>query len=317
MRYILVGICLGLLSVGCGSFNRTGGVDPSPAPVSWSHTPPKAEQLVAYLNRNSQWLQSMEAKKVFLTAKQNNEHVGGLEGYLACQKAGRPGVAPNFRLTAQALGADEVDIGSNSEEFWFWIKRSPQPYVFHCSYADYPSVAKRGAMPFPFQPEWVAETLGMATLDPKAKYSVGDTTRTYDLVQRTQSAKGDEVVKVIAFNKHPKAGGSQVAGYFLYQPTANKKYDLLCSAVIDDAQVVSLGGGKTAVLPSKVRLNCPKENMELTVELGKVQANVPFDQDRTSVLFTRRTLSNLKSYDLARGPDAPASGVRPAGGIER
>jgi len=318
MRFILVGASLGLLSLGCGSFNMKPNGGGSAPPVGWDHKP-KAEQLVAYLNQNGQSLQSIEAKKVFLTAKQNNEHVGGLEGFLACQKAARVGTAPNFRLTAQALGSDEVDIGSNSDEFWFWIKRSPQPYVFHCAYVDYPAVAKRGAMPFPFQPEWVVETLGMATYDPAAKYEVSESSKTYDLVQRTQSAKGDEVTKVIAFHKNPRAGASQVAGYFLYQPTGNTKkpYDLLCSAVVDDSQVVAVGGGKSAVLPSKVRLSCPKESMELTVELGKVQVNVPFDRERSSVLFTRRTLGNYKSYDLARGPDAPASGIRPAGGIER
>ncbi len=316
MRFILVGACLGVLSVGCGSFNPKPQPGPPAPPVGWNHKP-TTDQLVAYLNQNGQSLVSIEAKSAFIQAKQDRDQVG-LGAFLACQKSSRAGSPPNFRLQAQVAGMDEVDIGSNSEEFWFWIKRSPQPYVFHCSYADYPAVAKRGAMPFPFQPEWVVETLGMATYDPKAKYELSESSKTYDLVQRTQSAKGDEVVKVIAFHKSPKAGASQVAGYFLYQPTGNAKkpYDLLCSAVVDDSQAVAVGGGKSAVLPTKVRLSCPKEKMELTVDLGKVQVNVAFDQDRTSTLFTRRTLGNYKSYDLARGPDAP-NGIRPAGGIER
>ncbi|HKI34774.1 MAG TPA: hypothetical protein VKA46_23155 [Gemmataceae bacterium] len=320
MRPVLTGVCLSLLtlSLGCTPF-KTG-----PAVIddgkTWGAAAPKPADLVAYLNQNGQALRSVEAKSVFISAKQDNETIGGLEGFLACQKAAKPGTPPNFRLQALALGSPEVDIGSNSEEFWFWIKRSgPQPMVYHCAYADYPKVAASGRMPFPIQPEWVVEALGMAEYDRNGKYEMNESKATYDLVQRTRSAKGDEVVKVIAFHKPHHAGGSQVAAYILYETTNDAKhpYRELCSAVIEESKVVPVGSGKNAVLPTKVRLTCPKEKMVLTMELDKVQANVAFDQERITTLFTRQTLNNYKSYDLARGPDAPASSVRPAGGWNR
>ena len=194
MRPLLVGACLGLLvlSSGCGPFvNNKGGGTVADTTPRWGGTP-KPEQLVATLNQNSQMLTSLEAKKVFMTARQNNEHVGGLEGFLACQKAGRPGTPPNFRLQADLLGTPRVDVGSNSDEFWFFIKDPARPYVvYYCSYADYPKVAARGAMPFPVQPEWVVEALGMAEYDPHQKYEVNDKNKdTYDLIQRTRSARG-------------------------------------------------------------------------------------------------------------------------------
>lgn len=317
MRPVLIGACVGLLalSLGCNPFVREKDPDVNKA-VRWSG-PPKAEELVAYLNRNAQPVKSIEAQDLFISAKQNNEHQGSLKGFLACQKASRPGTPPNFRLQAEMVGAPEVDIGSNSEEFWFWIKRSPQPYVFHCAYAEYPKVAAGGRMPFPFQPEWVVEALGMSEYDPKAKYEVNESKTTYDLIQRVPSPKGGEMVKVTAFHKEARAGTSQVAAYILYEPTNDSKhpYREICSAVITDSQVVVGEGGKRAVLPRKVRLNCPDEKMTLEMELGKVQVNVPFDRDRSNVLFTRETLNRYKSYDLARGPDLPSSGVRPAGGV--
>jgi hypothetical protein len=320
MRPVLTGACLSvlMLSLGCGPFNKSN-TSPIEQPKAWSTATPKAVDLVAYLNQNAQALQSVESKKVFISAKQENENVG-LEGFLACQKAARPGTPPNFRMQALALGSPEVDIGSNSEEFWFWIKRSgPQPMVYHCAYTDFPKVAAAGRMPFPVQPEWVVEALGMAEYDRSAKYEMNESKNTYDLVQRVRSPKGDEVVKVIAFHKPHRATGSQVAGYILYETTNDAKhpYREICSAVIEDSRVVPIGGGKSAVLPSKVRLTCPKEKMVLTMELEQVQANVAFDQERTATLFTRQTLNNYKSYDLARGPDDPASGVRPAGGWNR
>jgi hypothetical protein len=210
-----------------------------------------------------------------------------------------------------------VDIGSNSQEFWFWIKRAPQPYVYHCAYTDFPEVAKRGTMPFPFQPDWVVEALGMAEYDPKAKYELNPQKDTYDLVQRTRSPKGTEVVKVIAFHKAPRPGQSQVAAYLVYEADAKGKPQIACSAVIDESRAVALGGGRTAVLPTRVRLSCPKEKMEMTIDLGKIKVNEPFQQTDASVLFTRKMLNNYKSYDLARGPDAPGGEIRPAGGVNR
>ena len=316
MRRVLTGACVGLLalSAGCKIFNNPGP-EPAPKAAAWVGAP-KADDLVAYLNRNAQPVTSIEAKDALVTAKQNGEQPIDLTSYLACQKGARPGTPPNFRLQSYVVGNEEVDIGSNSQEFWFWIKRAPQPYVYHCSYADYPDVAKRGAMPFPVQPEWVVEALGMAEYDPKAKYEVTESKATYDLVQRTRSPRGTEMAKVIAFHKSPRAGQSQVGAYILYEVDDKGKYQTVCVARIDDSQAV-VAGGKTVVLPTKVTINCPKEKVELVINLGKTRVNQAFGQSDPSILFTRRTLNNYKSYDLARGPDAPASGVRPAGGLER
>jgi hypothetical protein len=315
MRRILTGACLGLLAISLGC--KTFGPSPDPAPSPKWTGAPKADDLVAYLNRNAQPVTSIEAKDALVTAKQTGEQPIDLTSYLACQKGATPGTPPNFRLQGQLFGNSEVDIGSNSQEFWFWIKRSgPQPVVYHCSYADFPEVAKRGAMPFPVQPEWVVEALGMAEYDPKTKFEVRESKDTYDLIQRIKSPKGGELVKVIAFHKTQRPGTSQVAAYILYEPDAKGAYQTICTAKIEDSRTV-VAGGKSVVLPAKVRLNCPREKVELIIDLGKTQVNVPFDQERTSVLFTRRQLNSYKSYDLARGPDAPASGVRPAGGLDR
>jgi hypothetical protein len=317
MRRILTAACLGLLalSLGCKMFSTDPGPGPGPGP-KWTAAP-KADDLVGYLNRNAQLITSIEAKDTLVTAKQNGTDPIDLTSDLFCQKGARPGTPPNFRLTGYVFGNSEVDLGSNSEEFWFWIKRSaPDAPVYHCSYADYPAVAKRGAMPFPFQPEWVVEALGMAEYDPKAKYEVRESKQTFDLIQHTTSPQGTEMVKLTAFHKAPKAGQSQVAYHVLYE-VRGKEYVTICTAVVDESRAVAVGGGKTAVLPTKVRLNWPKEKVDLVINLGKPQVNVAFDQQRATDLFTRQLLRNRKSYDLARGPDAPASGLRPVGGYER
>ncbi len=322
MRRVLTGACLGLLalSAGCKLFNPSPGPDPVPGGGKWSAAP-KAEDLVAYLNRNAQPVTSIEAPKALVTAKQGGESPIDLDSYLACQR-GRPGTPPNFRLQSYVVGNQKVDIGSNSQEFWFWINPPGQavPPVYHCSYADYADVAKRGAMPFPVQPEWVVEALGMAEYDPKAKYEVNQSKDTYDLIQRVRGPRGYEVAKVIAFHKSPRAGQSQVAAYILYEADEKGNYPKdkppVCFARVDDSQAV-VAGGKTVVLPTKVTIRCPKENVELVINLGKPKVNQAFQNSDSNFLFTRQSLTGYKSYDLARGPDAPSSGVRPAGGLQR
>jgi hypothetical protein len=306
-----------MVSVGCKIFNPspTGTVDPPPK----MGAAPKADELVSYLNHNAQMVTSLEAQKVVITAKQADEAPIDLaDSLVAYQKPTRPGMHPSFRLEAYMLGNMEVNLGSNSDEFWYWIKRSPYPYVYHCAYSEYPKVAARGAMPFPIQPEWVVEALGVAEYDPSLKFELRESKTTYDLIQRTKSASGDEMVKVIAFHKEQRPGKSQVAGYILYKTTGNAKapYETICTAAIEDSEVVPVGGGKSAVLPTKIRLKCPKEKAELVVNLGKVQVNQPFPQERVNVLFTRRTLSGYKSYDLARGTLDTGGDVRQAGGYK-
>src|SRR5207245_232991 len=79
---------------------------------------PTAAALVEYLNYNARLVQSLKSTKVELDAKQNGESIG-LEGTLFCQKP------RNFRLRAtDPLGKPAVDVGSNDNEFWFWISEA-------------------------------------------------------------------------------------------------------------------------------------------------------------------------------------------------
>ena len=78
-------------------------------------------------------MESMKSTQVQIDAKQGAEAIG-LEGTLFCQKR------RNFRLRAKALGQPAVDIGSNDEEFWFWISQAKDEdnvaRVHYCSYKD-------------------------------------------------------------------------------------------------------------------------------------------------------------------------------------
>src|SRR5262249_29185997 len=137
---------------GCSSMNRSVAVRPNTTPVAASTRTPTTTELVEYLNRNGKQIQSLECQDLDLDCKQRNQPVG-LRGKMTCAKP------RNFRMGASVVGSEGVALGSNAQEFWYWISKADPPYLFHCSYTD----LARGQvnMPFPFQPEWVMEALGM------------------------------------------------------------------------------------------------------------------------------------------------------------
>src|SRR2546423_13376585 len=126
MRHI-AGICLGiaLLAAGCNHapYMRRDQATAAPPPRT-----PTVPELVRYLNTNAQNVQSVQAS-VDMDAQQDRQPVS-LGGFLACQKP------RNFRLKAKVMSQPAVDIGSNDDEFWYWINKNDPPYVFHCTYRD-------------------------------------------------------------------------------------------------------------------------------------------------------------------------------------
>jgi hypothetical protein len=75
-----------------------------------------------------------------------------------------------FRLMGETMiTGQEVDLGSNDDIFWFWIKRNPQPAVFYCRHDQFATSLARNMLPV--EPDWVIEALGIVTLDPNGQHS--------------------------------------------------------------------------------------------------------------------------------------------------
>src|ERR1700737_4547558 len=149
---VLVGL---LLLAGCDKF---GFLRTKPDTTRVAGPIPTAEQVTASLNANAGLITSIESTQVDLDCSQRLQSIG-LDGKLVCQKP------QNFRMSAKIGGSTMVDMGSNEQEFWFWISKADPPYLYHCAYRDYE--AGKARLPFPFQPQWVMEALGMGVYDAK------------------------------------------------------------------------------------------------------------------------------------------------------
>jgi hypothetical protein len=290
MRYLVIGLGVLFLS-GCSDSkwnflrkeNHTGDAR---LPLE----NPTAADLIAYMNRNAQQISSLRCDLISLDCKYGVQDFS-IPGKMVCQKPTRPGAGPNFRLVAETLGSQEADIGSNEQEFWYWLKRNNPPYLVHCAYQD---MARGVKIPFPFQPEWVIEALGMGDYGSAENYRLVSDKKTYQLIQETTS-QGQRVQKVTIFNRQPSQ--AQVAGHVLLDARGK----LICSAKIVETANVS-----GVLVPRKIVFSYPAENIVLKLKL--------FDNPG-DVLLTRPLLTGVQSYDLARGLDGATSQVRPVGGF--
>ena len=184
--------------------------------------------LVDYLNDNASRMKTVRVEDMSIDATMGTQSIA-LQGVLLAEKPHNPGDAPNFRMKASFFGKNEVDIGSNASEFWFWALRNPDPYQYFCRYADL-RAGRVEMMPLPIQPEWVLEAFGLGPYGPADKYKLEpDGPNTLRLVEKTVSPQGRPVRKEIVMNrKEVRSPTPQVTAFRLIDDTTNKE---ICSAV--------------------------------------------------------------------------------------
>jgi hypothetical protein len=270
--------------------------------------PPTPEQLVAYLNRQSSPVQSIFVEDVTLEARKGLFSAPAMRGWMVCHKP------RHFRLQGSVSGHPGVDIGSNSDEFWFWVNQSdgdkPMP-LLHCRHDE----ASRAQLPFPFHPDWVLEAMGMATYGPAERYKVNVPNRgdTIELIEDSYSPQGQPVRKVTVFARRNTGGAAPQVRSRLLTDMRGKE---ISSIHIEEVRLDPSG----VVVPRQVRLEYPAERVTMHLTLDTISVNGSVTDQRLATWFTRPTLSGIQTVNMARvspPPGQPASQPRPFGGAFR
>jgi hypothetical protein len=295
-------LMVGLLSfLGCHNWPQVRNNNNKPS--NWN---PKAEDLVEYLNSNAKRVQAIQCNSVIGDARQGLIGGIGFDGVMVFEKP------HNLRFKAKVAGIPGVDIGSNSDEFWFWVSKMEPPHVYHCAYAD---LAKGNVpMPFPFQPDFLIAAMGVQEYNPQGKYDVKVNRDTVELIEATTSPAGQPLQKIVVFNRGEVAPPQpQVQALILRD--ANGK-----DVFVVRYQEMQLSG-PNAILPLRMTISLPqdKDRSELVLKMRDMKVvNLPPEQSAS--LFSRAELMrNRQGWDLARQrPDSATgtSGLRPVGGIE-
>lgn len=291
-----------MILAGCAGI--TGVRDRAPVGPT-SAINPTPQNLVNYINANASRVEAIEAADLSMEIKAGTQG-GGLSGTLHCEKP------KSFRLRAKAVGKPVADFGSNDQEFWYWISQDNPPYLYHCNYTD----LARGnvPLPFPFQPDWVLECLGMATLvSPPENYTVERKGNTFELSERSVSSSGRPVTKVTVFYG-ANAGSTGETPQIKEHRLLDDRGQLIAAA-----EVKSVRREAGATVPQHVILKWPQQKLEMELILKglKVYPNSTLTQ-RAPDLFRRPALRDVQDFDLARGaPSGQPTGLQRTGNLQR
>lgn len=280
-----------LLAAGCTRWNMLNPQTNNPAPTPGNA--PSVAALVKYLNDNSGRVQTLRCDELDITCSVNSQSFG-LRGKMIAQKP------KNFLMGADSLGKRMVDLGSNDKEFWYWISQDRPPYQYYCGYKEL-AEGRVKQMPFPFQPDWVIDAMGLGNYGPAERYKLTVEGNILKLVETARSPQGQPVRKVIVMNSRPvKSPQPQVQAFLLLDDASGKE---ICSAHITETQVDRSTGG---ILPRRIefRWAMPDQRLKLAMKLDGVVINPQIP----ATSFQRRPMQGVSSYDLATGRlDQPAS----------
>lgn len=305
-RWVSIGIlqsALCILLVGCNIFRPK----PEAPDAKVTHGGPvdtsrlTADRIVAYLNNQADLVQSLDANDISLTARAQGNTPPTLDGSLLVQKP------RYFRLVGRFLGSQEVLVGSNEERFWFYVKRDPSDALFHCAYTDF---EKGVDLPFPFDPAWVLEALGMAKVpvDGVKRMELDDKTRTVRLIQDT-TLNGQKVQKVtVCYQAAQGRDVPQVKSRIVY----DERGRVICSATTKSVTRKPVGrnqAGETvyATVPQVVKLEWPGQDTSLELDLGRMKIN-----ERLPMEAFQMPRLGSKQVDLGRDRPTGRGGVVPA-----
>jgi hypothetical protein len=300
-------VCLGFLAVlatGCEStrwnwLKRDTGNDVA----AKNGASPTIKGLVDYLNDNASRIQTVRFDDISIDAAYGDQTIG-LQGRIFAE---RP---RNFRMKITAIGKDEVDIGSNPNEFWFWAARNVDKYQYFCSYRDLDQ-GRVKMMPLPIQPEWVMEAMGLGPYGPAEKYHLEQSgPNELRLAEKTKSPQGYAIRKVIVMNRREmKPPNPQVTAFLLLDDTTGQE---ICSARITATKLVASKAepNKGVILPYKMDIRVPGQKMSMQLKLDGIKTN----ESIPNTAFVRQPMIGVEAFNLATGRTEPA-GFQPAGGV--
>jgi hypothetical protein len=236
---------------------------------------PTLEQVIQAVNANSQRIQTFTAMRATLSGP-------GFPSLRAVVAFERP---MRFRLQAEtAFTGPEIDLGSNDQLFWFWVRRNQPPAIYYCRHEQFATCPARQLIPI--EPQWLVEALGLVQFDPRLPYQgpialPGDRLEIRAIVETPQGAQTH--VTVI----------DAIHAVVLQQSIYDARGQLVVTAQEGSYRVDPLSG---LVMPTVVTIHSPAAQLTMQINLGNVEINRP--NSTTPAYWTPPTYPNTPTVDL-------------------
>ena len=210
------------------------------------------EEVIAAANRNNCQIQALFSSSATLSGP----GYPTLRAQFAFQ---RP---RNFRLRAYGFGPEpEVDLGSNDQFFWFWIKRSEPPALYVCGHDQFPT--SRARQIIPIEPDWLMEALGTVVLNPQLPH------------QGPYPAPGNRI-QIRTVCDTPEGTNLRVtifdpvSAWVMEQQIWDAQMRLRARWVAEGYRPDPRTG---LYVPTAVQVECPAARFSMRIDLGAVQVN--------------------------------------------
>jgi hypothetical protein len=215
---------------------------------------PSLDQIIGAIHDNSQRVRNYMAPQAVISVP----GVPRLSAQVACEPPRR------FRLRAQtAVSGNELDLGSNDDLFWLWIRRHEPPVMLFCRHDQYAQSSARRLLPI--RADWMPELLGLISFDPndshEGPFPLSD--GRLEIRSRLTSPDGELLKSTLV-----DGTTGLVLEQHLFTPTGER----LASVRTTQHRVDPTSG---AALPRKVDVSWPASDVNFTLELKAVTTNMP------------------------------------------
>jgi hypothetical protein len=185
-----------------------------------------------------------------------------LSAQVACEPPRR------FRLRAQtAVTGSELDIGSNDDLFWLWIRRHQPPMMLHCRHDQYEQSSARRLLPI--RADWMPELLGLVNFRTEDRHEgpfplPDGRLEIRSRISQAQGATDGELLKSTILDG--------TTGLVVEQHLFTASGERLASCRTTKHRVDPQSG---AALPRFVEVSWPASGIEFQLELAAISTNMP------------------------------------------
>ena len=197
---------------------------------------PTIEQVIRVVNQNNSQIHAFTASYAQLSGP-------GWPTLRASVAFERP---HRLRLIGETgLTGRELDLGSNEQMFWFWVRRNQPPAIYYRRHDQFATCSARQLIPV--EPEWLIEALGTAELDPALPYQ-GPTPLANDRleIRSIRETPSGPTTKIIIIDA--------AQGWVLEQHIFDAENHLKASSIASGHRRDPITG---LIMPATVRINVP------------------------------------------------------------